>query len=140
MCERFLAACVDLMYSAEAPTPRFGSGAFSTLLRHLFFESTGRTLNLSMFGKPYSETYRYAERVLADMHGPHGSVPTTIYGVGDNPLTDIAGANAAGDHWSSVLVRTGIFAGGDNDASNPADIVADDIYGAVSRILKEKRL
>jgi len=29
--------------------------------------------------------------------------------VGDNPDSDIDGANRRGDNWVSILVRTGIF-------------------------------
>ena len=46
----------------------------------------------------------------------------TIYGVGDNPLTDIKGANdakKADARWQSVLTRTGMFQGGVNPNPNP---------------------
>jgi ribonucleotide monophosphatase NagD (HAD superfamily) len=33
--------------------------------------------------------------------------------IGDNPKSDIAGANKKG--WTSILVRTGVFKGADND-------------------------
>jgi ribonucleotide monophosphatase NagD (HAD superfamily) len=55
--------------------------------------------------------------------------------VGDNPLTDIAGANAAGGPWKSALVRTGMFRGAGNDAANPAHIVEDDILKVVKHVL-----
>jgi hypothetical protein len=58
-------SCPDLMYAAEAPVPRLGSGAFSILLQHLFREVTGRHLKLTMFGKPFPVTYTHAEAVLA---------------------------------------------------------------------------
>ena len=32
---------------------------------------------------------------------------TNFYMIGDNPKSDIAGANAKG--WTSILVRTGVF-------------------------------
>jgi ribonucleotide monophosphatase NagD (HAD superfamily) len=32
-----------------------------------------------------------------------------IYMIGDNPDSDIKGANKAGAHWSSILVQTGIY-------------------------------
>jgi len=37
-----------------------------------------------------------------------------IYMIGDNPASDIRGANAIG--WPSFLVRTGVFRDADNDA------------------------
>ena len=30
-----------------------------------------------------------------------------VYGIGDNPKSDIRGANSAGPHWSSILVKSG---------------------------------
>jgi ribonucleotide monophosphatase NagD (HAD superfamily) len=60
------------------------------------------------------------------------------FGIGDNPLSDIKGANNAGPHWQSILVRTGMFSNVEltNDATNPADAVCDDIGAAVEYILK----
>jgi len=59
--------------------------------------------------------------------------------IGDNPIADIRVANNAGDHWHSVLVRTGVFKGSndDNDASDKADVVVDDIYDAINTIIKD---
>lgn len=47
-----------------------------------------------------------------------------IYMIGDNPKSDIRGANSAG--WSSILVRTGVFKG-ENDEEDPAKYVVDNI-------------
>ena len=44
--------------------------------------------------------------------------------IGDNPKSDIRGANAA--KWKSILVRTGVFKG-ENDPLDPATYVVDDI-------------
>lgn len=38
--------------------------------------------------------------------------------IGDNPKSDIKGANDAG--WISILVRSGVFHGLENDKENPA--------------------
>jgi hypothetical protein len=51
--------------------------------------------------------------------------------VGDNPAADIRGANLAGPPWRSVLVRTGVFAGGANSPSDPAHAVVEDVLAAV---------
>ena len=56
--------------------------------------------------------------------------------VGDNPTTDIRGANDAGSHWRSVLLRTGIFDGPDNDFENPADFVVPGVLDAVRMIIE----
>lgn len=64
---------------------------------------------------------------------------THIYMVGDNPKADIAGANAAGGPWQSVLVRTGVFAGppGSNDAAHPARHVVAGVKDAVDLALSQ---
>ncbi len=59
-----------------------------------------------------------------------------VYAIGDNPKSDMRGANAAGEHWSSILVRTGIWEGGDNDLEDPADHVVPDVLAAVNLILR----
>lgn len=56
--------------------------------------------------------------------------------VGDNPKSDIAGANAYG--WQSILVRTGVFRGEKlNDDENPAHFVADNVLTAVKWALEK---
>lgn len=47
--------------------------------------------------------------------------------IGDNPLSDIDGANRYG--WKSVLLRTGVYAGGE-PAKKPT-MIADDVELAV---------
>ena len=59
--------------------------------------------------------------------------------IGDNPASDIAGANAAGPRWQSALVRTGVFRGETNDAKHPADIVVDNVHDAVLAALHRGR-
>lgn len=44
--------------------------------------------------------------------------------IGDNPKSDIRGANQKG--WTSILVRSGIFNGQNNDEKDPASYVVDD--------------
>ncbi len=62
---------------------------------------------------------------------------TRIYGIGDNPLADIQGANDAGEHWSSILVRTGIYDGKQAPEHTP-DIHAADVYEAIQHIYHEQ--
>ncbi len=47
--------------------------------------------------------------------------------IGDNPKSDIRGANEAG--WHSILLRTGMFQGppGSNDPEDPARDVVDTV-------------
>ncbi len=49
--------------------------------------------------------------------------------IGDNPLTDVRGANSAG--WESILVRTGVFQGGENSEDEKAKYVVQGILEAV---------
>lgn len=68
---------------------------------------------------------------------PAGQAPTALWMIGDNPLTDIAGANAAGAPWRSALVRTGMFLGDGNDRDNPGTVAVDDVAAAVQHILRD---
>jgi ribonucleotide monophosphatase NagD (HAD superfamily) len=60
-----------------------------------------------------------------------------IFMVGDNPAADIRGANSAGGPWKSLLVRTGVFQGGegDNDRRDPAHRCVAGIREAVDYAL-----
>jgi ribonucleotide monophosphatase NagD (HAD superfamily) len=53
--------------------------------------------------------------------------------IGDNPKTDIAGANARG--WTTILVKTGVFDRKQkNDEEHPATHVVEDFEAAVDLI------
>ncbi|CAG8542209.1 9963_t:CDS:10 [Paraglomus brasilianum] len=108
------------------------------------FEMTGKTLKYELFGKPETPTYRYAEASLESQAASlfkdtdHKGI-RHIYAVGDNPAADIAGANA--HNWTSILVRTGVFQGKDNDSKFPADYVAQHVFEAVQWMFdREERL
>jgi HAD superfamily hydrolase (TIGR01456 family) len=58
-----------------------------------------------------------------------------IWMLGDNPAADIAGANAAGGPWRSVLLRTGLWEGGANDDAHPAALVAHGVGEGVAAAL-----
>ena len=96
---------------------------------------------MEYYGKPCASTYRYTEALLAEQATRLGvEVPTKIWGIGDNPLSDIRGANNAGEHWGSVLVRSGVWDGWKHGEANclhdPAKIVVDDVLSAIEQILK----
>ncbi len=138
-------ACADFEYAAEFPTPRLGAGSFRVALEALYAASTrggdlaagGRHV---LFGKPHAASYAFAERALAALAdvGGGGGPPARIYGIGDNPETDIAGANGAGPRWRSVLTRGGLWSGGpgENDRAHPADLVADGVADALAQIAR----
>lgn len=118
---------------------------------------TGRELQHQFFGKPNRAPYALAEQLLMQqgrelgllpddgMHHEHPEAGVTaafsaIYAVGDNPKADIAGARNQGPPWVPVLVRTGVFSeDAPNDAEHPADIVVDDVAGAVAAALHRTR-
>ncbi|KAK3336640.1 HAD-like domain-containing protein [Cercophora scortea] len=113
----------DLLWSTGYALPRLGQGAFQAAVAGVWRRITdGHELRRRVIGKPYGETYRFAERVLsAHRHevlraqGFHHQpdVLRSVYMVGDNPESDIAGANdfvsEVGTEWCSVLVGTGVW-------------------------------
>ena len=64
---------------------------------------------------------------------------TRFYGIGDNPKSDIRGANKCGNHWTSILVRTGVFTGMGNDDDDPADVVVEDVLDAIKYIIADTK-
>jgi HAD superfamily hydrolase (TIGR01456 family) len=103
----------DLLWRSEFPRPRLGQGAFREAFQAVFKALTGAPYPHVQYGKPTKATYDFAEKMLrARMNELHGTsigsgIQPQFYMIGDNPESDIAGANAAG--WSSVLVRTGVY-------------------------------
>ncbi|KAK9693800.1 hypothetical protein K7432_013711 [Basidiobolus ranarum] len=125
----------DFTYSSIYPSPRFAGGALGVCLESLYrrwwndhgyhaakaagvelpspkageniLESHFKVYN---YGKPEVPTYDYCKEMLekhsARIGGEH-SIVNKVYGVGDNPASDIDGANRAG--WHSILVKTGIY-------------------------------
>ena len=94
-------------------------------------------------GKPNKPTYVIAEQKLQQQLDNEQSPASSqglprdfhIFAIGDNPKSDMRGANNAGKHWSSILVRTGIWEGGENDLEDPANHVVSDVLAAVELIL-----
>ncbi|BGP50399.1 hypothetical protein JCM10450v2_006318 [Rhodotorula kratochvilovae] len=111
----------DLLWGNEFPVARFGQGALQESIAAMYKRVTGRELERTTGGKPTRATYDYAAHLLhssltspssPSLHPPPGPAPPLpgrVYMLGDNPASDIAGANAYG--WESVLVRTGVFRG-----------------------------
>ncbi|KAF9112028.1 hypothetical protein BGX27_004113 [Mortierella sp. AM989] len=135
----------DIVWSNEYPVPRFGQGTFKICLEKIYKAMTNQELVYTTFGKPMSNTYKYADTLLNMLAplpiGPNGQ-PTkrTVYAIGDNPYSDIAGANAHG--WDSVLVRTGVFRpnGFENHSVHPATAVVDHVEDAVRWIIAKEKM
>ncbi|KAL2183189.1 HAD-superfamily hydrolase [Thermothelomyces heterothallicus CBS 203.75] len=179
----------DLLWSAAYHLPRLGQGAFQAALAGLWRRITGGAAELrrTSIGKPFAETYRFAERVLAAHrrgvlramghhvlhyhHHQHRQDPPAdlapdgggsgsgsgggdeggevalrrVYMIGDNPESDIAGANGyaspEGTEWVPVLVRTGVWSegrGGKLEGRFEPRTVADDVTAAVRWALRRE--
>ena len=90
-------------------------------------------------GKPFRMSYQKAENVILQQKND----VTHFYGIGDNPLSDIRGANAmkteSSYQYTSVLVKSGCSDPEMLKIDTP-DIVTDYFYESIQVILKEKKL
>jgi len=133
----------DLTFAGAHAVPRLAAGAFTVALKATWAATVARAppLEATFFGKPSAATFAYAEGALrawaAARAGAAGAAPpfARIVMVGDNPAADVRGANAAGGAWTSVLVRSGLWSGGANDADDPAALVVDGVGEAVDAFL-----
>uniref|UniRef100_A0A1A8G0Q2 Haloacid dehalogenase-like hydrolase domain-containing 5 n=1 Tax=Nothobranchius korthausae TaxID=1143690 RepID=A0A1A8G0Q2_9TELE len=91
-----LACNMDLMWMAEANSPRFGHGTFLVCLENIYKKITGRDLKYeALMGKPSELTYHFAEFLIrSQAEQRQWKLPiTSLYAIGDNLMTDIYGAN-----------------------------------------------
>ncbi|KAJ8016208.1 hypothetical protein DPEC_G00004800 [Dallia pectoralis] len=91
-----LACNMDLMWMAEAQSPRFGHGTFLVCLENIYKKITGREMKYeALMGKPSELTYHFAEYLIrAQAVERNWTQPiTSLYAIGDNLMTDIYGAN-----------------------------------------------
>ncbi|KXH26888.1 HAD-superfamily subfamily IIA hydrolase [Colletotrichum simmondsii] len=145
----------DLFWSTTYHQPRFGQGAFQAAVAGVWKEVTAGQAELkrTVFGKPFATTYQYAERVL-DAHrktllgmsksvGGGGDVAPlkTVYMVGDNPESDIRGANDYSNEeteWASVLVKTGVWSQERGAPTHKPKMIVDDVKAAVEWALQRE--
>ncbi|KAH7381663.1 cat eye syndrome critical region protein 5 precursor [Pyrenochaeta sp. MPI-SDFR-AT-0127] len=137
----------DLLWAAKYHLPRLGQGGFREALEGIWAaitggETNGVKLQKIVMGKPYQSTYEFAEKRLIShrrhLLGSHGDALgqlKSVYMVGDNPASDIAGSNnfisPNGTEWVSVLVQTGVYKEGTTPAHQPRKIVRD-VWDAVA--------
>ncbi|KAL4227160.1 Haloacid dehalogenase-like hydrolase domain-containing 5 [Mactra antiquata] len=90
-----LACNMDLLWMAEACMPRFGHGCFLHSLESLYQKISGHEMKYTaLVGKPSELTYRHADYLLYEQaRAMNMNGIKTIYCVGDNPESDIYGAN-----------------------------------------------
>jgi HAD superfamily hydrolase (TIGR01456 family) len=104
---------------------------------------TTGTMNISIGHHPSEPEQRSREEGKGEWHSQdvcrqsgHMSSLIRYYGIGDNPASDIRGANCAGKDWRSILVKTGIYRDGDRFQSQEEipHYIEEDILDAVNRI------
>ncbi|DBA00800.1 TPA: hypothetical protein N0F65_004705 [Lagenidium giganteum] len=125
-------ACSDFQYVGEFHLPRYGAGAFRAVMEDLYFRTTGHHLEQTLYGKPEPTSFAYAANLIDKQH----DAVERIYMIGDNPLTDVKGANDAGGRWKSILTLTGMHPGPDNHDEHPAYMVVEDVAAAL-KFMKE---
>jgi len=111
------------LWKNEWEGPRFGQGGFRKAWEGVWshVKKNQKDPVITQFGKPTTETYRFAAEMLRGISDQLdvelrvgsgddverlGRSSSNIYMIGDNPESDIAGANLA--RWNSVLVHTGV--------------------------------
>lgn len=138
----------DLFWSTNYHQPRLAQGAFQAALAGVWSQVTnGHSLQRTVFGKPFDTTYQYAERVLNahrnQVLGRGDLAPLkTVYMVGDNPESDIRGANdfksPSGSEWVSVLVKTGVWRADRGPPAHTPRTIVDDVKAAVDWAIKRE--
>lgn len=149
---------LDLVWKTEYPVNRFGTGAFLEALKGVWAAVTegAAPLRYQALGKPSLHTYGYAhDRLLHyDADVPEAQRTTQgkparrplrrVYMIGDNPESDIRGANEFapedGTQWESILVRTGVFqpTAQEPEPRYKPTVVVDDVVDAIVWALRNE--
>ena len=145
----------DLLWAASYHLSRFGQGGFREALEGVWAAVTGGPsmgveLYKTVIGKPHQGTYEFAEKRLIEhreeLVGLEADMTELkrVYMIGDNPESDIAGANnfrsSTGTDWISVLTRTGVYK--DRPSQRPTyepRAIVDDVKAAVQWAVKDSR-
>ncbi|KAG2731865.1 hypothetical protein G9P44_005452 [Scheffersomyces stipitis] len=105
----------------------FGQGAFRIIVENLYREvnqlKDSQHLHSIIMGKPFKIQYDFAH---------HNSPFKSIFMVGDNPASDIKGANDNG--WESILVRTGVY-----DNEDLSTIIAQPTVGYLTMSMRSSK-
>ena len=114
------------------------------MLQSIFKEVLGHEVPVERYGKPYTFNYDFVGEMLRERANKQRIKISNFYMIGDNPESDISGANAVG--WTSILVKTGVFKADaptskdGNDAKHPATHVVEDFKAAIDLIYKLEKL
>ncbi|KAI5834030.1 HAD-superfamily hydrolase [Schizophyllum commune Tattone D] len=129
----------DLIWKSDFARPRIGQGAFREAFQAVYKSLTGQHYPYVQYGKPTEATYKFAEKVLVDrlerLYGVRSALPP-VYMIGDNPESDIAGANGA--NWNSVLVHTGVYDPEEGPPRHRPTHIAEDVAEAVEWAIKRE--
>jgi HAD superfamily hydrolase (TIGR01456 family) len=139
----------DLWWAGSYHLNRLGQGGFQSAFQGLWDTVTGGAkLERTLIGKPTQATYEFSEnRLRANRKALWGQVGLNdplrrVYMVGDNPESDIRGANdyrsPHGSRWTSILVQTGVYRGIGEPSCRP-DIILDDVRRAVEWAVEDAR-
>ena len=131
----------DLWWASSYHLNRLGQGAFNAAFEGLWKAVTGGAkLEYTLMGKPHQPTYEFAENRLRQyrkqLFGQIGlnDPLRRVYMVGDNPESDIRGANnyksPHGSRWTSILVKTGVYQAGTEPSCQP-HITLEDVQEAM---------
>ena len=150
----------DLAWATPHHLPRFAQGAFQAALEGIWDRLTKGKAELlaKKFGKPTQEMYTYGEKALLawnekayamshdgreEPEGMKKAAPKIdkVYMIGDNPDSDICGANnhvsEAGIPWKSILVESGVYKACTKPAHEPNHI-AKNVEEAVRWALQQE--
>ena len=126
----------DYEYKDQFVLPRYCGGGCIKSAVHLFKMMNGYPFPYTVYGKPSKKAFEYAKNKIKKYY-PNIKA-SNYYMIGDNPRIDIKGANENG--ITSILVRTGVFNGKNNDEQYPAKVVLKDFYSAVKYILSKEKI
>lgn len=147
---------LDLVWKTEHPVNRFGTGAFLEALKGVWAAVTegAAPLRYRALGKPSRHTYEYAHDVLLHYDADVPEAQRTkekrrrplrrVYMIGDNPESDIRGANEFkpedGTEWKSILVRTGVFQPTEAEPTPryTPTVIVDDVVDAIVWALRNE--
>ena len=104
----------------------------------------GVDVKFEEYGKPHKFNFEFVEQQLTERAKRQKITISNFYMIGDNPKSDIAGAN--GNGWVSILVRTGVFdpqaatSKDGNDIEHPATHVVENFQEAIDLIYRLENL
>ena len=149
----------DLLWANAYHLPRLGQGGFREAFEGVWKAMTDPDnkgdvqLIKKIIGKPYHETYSFAEKLLNNyrkelLTAKHTHVSDEekdlkrVYMLGDNPESDIRGANEynspRGTKWESILLRSGVYSEDEGPPRYEPKVIHDDVWSGVRWALKRE--